>query len=298
MYRNNYKKYVPSCPKTVPVVDQYLWKERDTNEYTCNNGVSHPIYDCKGDVSFTLPLEMYPPGGEIHPQIALSNRMHFNYRMSPDIAVELQDIIKGNEGYHPSMESYDASANPMQYHLLDQGSFDLDVPSFFHQPPMSKHAKEGYYMQQETNQRPCVPGYPCDAPSQPQSRPITPPPTPLYHPPMLPLGGREGYGNTNPIQYDLLDQGSFDLDAPPFFHQPQRRPSIPTRRQESSMALNMLSPWNPDLFSQRSERFSNIPTPSSDFPLQYQSPLMQQGYTLRTPYGIRPGSECKGLYGF
>lgn len=255
MYRDNYEKHVPTCPKTVPVVDQYLWKERDTNKYTCSNGVSHPIYDCKGDVSFTLPLEMYPPAGKVHPQIALSNRMHYNYRMSPDF-VEL------------AREGYDADTSAIQYDLLDQGSFDMDAPPFFHQ-------KEGFERGGDRGEV-CTYGL-CNN-----------------------IGtGREGYGSASSIQFDLLDQGSFDMDVPGYFGhstsipRPRRLPRLPVTDLQK-----FLQPWNPDIFSNsQSESFAQIPTPSANFPLEYQSPLMQPPHTLRTPYGIRPGSECKGLYG-
>lgn len=287
MYRDNYEKHVPTCPKTVPVVDQYLWKERDTNKYTCTNGVSHPIYDCKGDVSFTLPLEMYPPGGKVHPQIALSNRMHYNYRMSPDFI----DISK---------EGYDADTSAIQYDLLDQGSFDMDAPGFFRQ-------KEGFT--QESNQRSIMPTSSDsnlglrrfgDGDRRRKER--------LHQIDLCEYGlcdgtntGLEGYGSASSIQFDLLDQGSFDMDAPGYFGhstsiaRPRRLPRLPITDLQK-----FLQPWNPDIFSnsQPSESFAQIPTPSANFPLEYQSPLMQPPHTLRTPYGIRPGSECKGLYGF
>jgi hypothetical protein len=343
MYRDNYEKHVPTCPKTVPVVDQYLWKERDTNKYTCTNGVSHPIYDCKGDVSFTLPLEMYPPAGKVHPQIALSNRMHYNYRMSPDF-VEL------------AREGYDADTSAIQYDLLDQGSFDMDAPPFFRQ-------KEGFT--QESNQRPYIPKSapglheetPLEectrlcttiakqAPSlgregftqESNQRPYIPDSAPgLYkgnHQEECELlcrtlidqkdggfgkegyggdrgevctyglcnnigTGREGYGSASSIQFDLLDQGSFNMNVPGYFGHSTSIPR-PRRRPPVTNLQKFLQPWNPDIFSNesQSERFAQIPTPSANFPLEYQSPLMQPPHTLRTPYGIRPGSECKGLYG-
>jgi hypothetical protein len=76
-------RYIPTCPRNIAVVDQYMWPEKDTNKYMCQNGISHPIYDCKGMVSYSLPLEFYPPSDRIHPQIEMTRRMHMPWRTSP-----------------------------------------------------------------------------------------------------------------------------------------------------------------------------------------------------------------------
>jgi len=94
MDRQLHPKYVPPCPRHVAVVDQYMWPEKDTNNYVCHNGVSHPIYDCKGWINFTLPLEMYPPIDSIHPQITMMDRMHLNTRVPAS-------FVK-REGYEPT----------------------------------------------------------------------------------------------------------------------------------------------------------------------------------------------------
>jgi hypothetical protein len=93
MDRNLHKKYVPQCPRHAAVVDQYMWADKDTNRYKCYNGISHPIYDCKGWINFSLPLEYYPPVDRVHPQIEMTRRMHLNWRGDPykEVAV--------NEGY-------------------------------------------------------------------------------------------------------------------------------------------------------------------------------------------------------
>lgn len=80
MNRSGHKKYIPQCPRQAAIVDQYMWKQKDTNKYRCYNGISHPIYDCKGWVNFSLPLENYPPVDEVHPQIKMVKRSHLNYR--------------------------------------------------------------------------------------------------------------------------------------------------------------------------------------------------------------------------
>ena len=83
MDRHQHKKYVPQCPRHAAIVDQYMWEEKDTTKYMCYNGISHPIYDCKGYVSFSLPLEEYPVVDQIHPQIQMTRRMHMNFREDP-----------------------------------------------------------------------------------------------------------------------------------------------------------------------------------------------------------------------
>ena len=80
MDRTYFIKHIPQCPRQSAIVDQYMWEEKDTNKYRCYNGISHPIYDCKGMVNFSLPLEYYPPVNEVHPQIKMVKRPHFNYR--------------------------------------------------------------------------------------------------------------------------------------------------------------------------------------------------------------------------
>lgn len=70
-------RYIPVCPPAVALVDQYNWKDKDAKlEYgLCNNGIGQPIYNCQGNISRSLPLEMYPKVNEIHPEV----RMMQNY---------------------------------------------------------------------------------------------------------------------------------------------------------------------------------------------------------------------------
>ena len=83
MDRHMHKKYQPQCPRQAAIVDQYMWKDKDTTYYKCYNGISHPIYDCRGWINYSLPLEDYPLVGEVHPQIGMTRRMHMNYRGDP-----------------------------------------------------------------------------------------------------------------------------------------------------------------------------------------------------------------------
>ncbi len=82
MDRHLHKPYVPTCPRQAAIVDQYMWPQKDTNKYMCHNGISHPIYDCRGMINYTLPLEMYPPVNHVHPQIAMVRNPHLQYRGS------------------------------------------------------------------------------------------------------------------------------------------------------------------------------------------------------------------------
>jgi len=83
MDRNTHPLYRIQCPRNIGLPNQYMWPQKDTNKYMCYNGISHPIYDCDGNVNYTLPLDQYPPEHGIHPQIAMVRRMHLNYRESP-----------------------------------------------------------------------------------------------------------------------------------------------------------------------------------------------------------------------
>lgn len=88
-------KYIPQCPRQAALVDQYMWEQKDTNKYMCYNGISHPIYDCKGWINYSLPLEEYPPVDSIHPQIAMVKRPHLNYRGSSSLKERYSHLSNG-----------------------------------------------------------------------------------------------------------------------------------------------------------------------------------------------------------
>lgn len=71
MDRSQGRKHVPICPHVPALPDQYSRDVKDTNYYSCINGLSKPIYDCTGDVHFSLPLEEWPRANQIHPEVAL-----------------------------------------------------------------------------------------------------------------------------------------------------------------------------------------------------------------------------------
>ena len=58
----NYYAYnqVPVCPNNIPLLDQYLYDNKNTTTYRCVNGPATPIYDCQGNIARQLPLYMYP----------------------------------------------------------------------------------------------------------------------------------------------------------------------------------------------------------------------------------------------
>jgi hypothetical protein len=69
MDRNLHVKHIPVCKQNVPPVSQYMWPVRDTNIYMCENGIYNHIYDCDGNINYSLPLEMYPHLNKIHPEV-------------------------------------------------------------------------------------------------------------------------------------------------------------------------------------------------------------------------------------
>lgn len=80
LLRDRSRRIVPYCMTRVAPVDQYMMKQVDTTERTCQNGVSHPIYACNGDISRTLPLTYYPEVDQVHPQFYESSQPHFGSR--------------------------------------------------------------------------------------------------------------------------------------------------------------------------------------------------------------------------
>jgi hypothetical protein len=80
MERDMHKKHIPYCPTRVPMVNQYMWTEKDRAHRTCENGISHSIYAADGNVSYTLPLDQYPKVNAVHPQIEMSKQYHFGIR--------------------------------------------------------------------------------------------------------------------------------------------------------------------------------------------------------------------------
>jgi len=112
--RNRYTKHIPMCVTRPALVDQYMWPEKDTTERICENGISNPIYSCDGNVSRTLPLDMYPQVDKVHPQIFRSSQPHFGLR-DPRTAkiVELNQLdlaSKRLEGFYVTNETYDPYA--------------------------------------------------------------------------------------------------------------------------------------------------------------------------------------------
>lgn len=80
MDRTSHKRYIPYCSTRIHPVDQYSFPEVDTKERVCQNGLSHPIYSCNGEISRFLPLDMWPRVNEVHSQIRQSSIPHFNIR--------------------------------------------------------------------------------------------------------------------------------------------------------------------------------------------------------------------------
>jgi hypothetical protein len=107
MNREGAKKYYPYCVSRYDPVDMYSWPQidMDSKYRTCENGTSHPIYSCNGDISYTLPLDMYPPDHKkIHPQIYHSYQPHFGVRdkrMGAYLKMMVEDHKAGRiEGFY------------------------------------------------------------------------------------------------------------------------------------------------------------------------------------------------------
>jgi hypothetical protein len=111
MDTTSHRRYVPFCETRIHPADQYMFPEVDTTERTCQNGVSHPIYSCRGEISRTLPLTMYPKVNEIHPQIFRSSQPHFGVRdpaMARMVEMDQLDKARGRiEGFYVDGGEYD-----------------------------------------------------------------------------------------------------------------------------------------------------------------------------------------------
>lgn len=79
MDRTRAMKYVPPCSNKPALPDQYMRAVKDTNDYPCVNGVAGPIYDCNGNINYTLPLDRYPNWYQIHPEIRLAQKRMLPY---------------------------------------------------------------------------------------------------------------------------------------------------------------------------------------------------------------------------
>ncbi len=128
MLRNYHTKYFPQAPRHIALVNQYSWPVKDTNKYMAYNGISHPIYSCNGNINYTLPLEMYPPVDDVHPQIKMVRRMHLNQRgPNPvrDTPPTVQDYHDGyvpaNSGWSPHMSRHIVGREEFQYPGMETG---------------------------------------------------------------------------------------------------------------------------------------------------------------------------------
>jgi len=113
MDRHLHQKYYPQSARHHALVDQYMFKTKDSNKYMAYNGISHPIYSCNGNINFTLPLEMYPPVDDVHPQIKMARRMHLNQRgpnpvheTPPTVQDYHMGYVPAKTGWSPHMSSH------------------------------------------------------------------------------------------------------------------------------------------------------------------------------------------------
>lgn len=112
MWRKHGREKVPLiCPRRQPLVNQYMWPVKDSNQYMCYNGISHPIYDCEGNISYSLPLHMYPPVNEIHPQVLMTHRILLNDR--PELQRRREAAARGEIPASEIIPSYDRFSDGM-----------------------------------------------------------------------------------------------------------------------------------------------------------------------------------------
>ena len=146
MDRHLHPKYYPKCPRNIGLVDQYSWTDKDTNEYTCQNGISHPIYDCNGWIQFSLPLDMYPPINDIHPQIKMTKKMHLNWRESEQQLNDLSaQYYKPGEDYRNLGESLynDQGEGPLLHNRPAHPQLKNDIRNAAHN--RENYRFEGFY---------------------------------------------------------------------------------------------------------------------------------------------------------
>lgn len=134
MDRSNFGKVVPLCPRNIAIVDQYMWNHKDTNVYPCMDGMAVAIYDCTGNVNFALPLDKYPRGGQVHPEL---------YPL--EYATRAWDEV---EGSHP----YQTAPQHLRLVGRQRGAFLNAAHALRYPPPL---VREGYGAQ--------PPGLPLDA---------------------------------------------------------------------------------------------------------------------------------------
>jgi hypothetical protein len=78
--RTRSRRHIPFCPTMPEYVDRYSWPDKDLRVHDCQDGYFHNVYNCAGEISFSLPLENWPRLGTVSNDIALSEPVHFHSR--------------------------------------------------------------------------------------------------------------------------------------------------------------------------------------------------------------------------
>jgi hypothetical protein len=152
MDRHLHVPYFPQCPRTQPLSSQYMWPEKDTNQYMCYNGISHPIYSCNGNINYTLPLEMYPPVDDVHPQIKMVRRMHLNHRgpgpvheTPPTVQNYHTGHVPAKTGWSPHMSNIERFQHPGMVRTSHSGSTGRQKLGPLDDLDMEMNRLEGFY---------------------------------------------------------------------------------------------------------------------------------------------------------
>jgi len=164
MDRNLHVPYFPQAPRHIAPVDQYFWETKDNNQYMAYNGISHPIYSCNGSINYTLPLEMYPPVDDVHPQIKMVRRMHLNqrgpnpvYETPPTVQDYHDGYVPAKTGWGPHMSSrVEDFQHPGVVTTAHSGSTGRQKLGPLDELDMEMHRLEGFYTRGHYEQSPAL----------------------------------------------------------------------------------------------------------------------------------------------
>ena len=114
-----------------------MWPKKDSNKYMSYNGISNPIYSCDGNLNYSLPLHMYPPVDDVHPQIKMVRRMHLNHRGD--------NIIKD---IPPTLRDYRLANIPARFGWSGQNVENFTHPNFtYNNNPIPSYVNEGRFIE-------------------------------------------------------------------------------------------------------------------------------------------------------
>jgi hypothetical protein len=132
MDRNLHKRHIPYCPTQVALPNQYSWPEKDGSTRLCHNGLSAPIYQCNGEIHYSLPLHQYPGVSQIHPEVLASKST-------------------GYENRAPRMNNTTYPSNLPQFKYNNDGLTIFDWGRTQSAYDMQNGRTEGFYVNEQRN---------------------------------------------------------------------------------------------------------------------------------------------------